>query len=159
MVSPRILIVLFAAMVVSVGLVACGGDDNSSATATKAPAATTARAAGGSATPKAVAGSTTPASAAAAVLKVTASDFKFEPTSVDAPVGKEVTMQLTNTGSAPHTLTVYSDDAHTKKVAGAEARASSGQKAEFKVTFDKAGEYYFRCEIHPTKMSGEIKVN
>ena len=150
MFSPRILIVLFAAMAVSVGLVACGGDDNESTSASTAPARTTAPAAG----------ATTPASSGAAgeVLKVTAADFKFDPADVDAPLGKAVTIQLTNTGQAPHTLTVYSDDAHTKKVAGAEARAAAGQKGEFTVTFDKAGDYYFRCEVHPTKMTGEIKV-
>lgn len=149
MFSLRILIVLFAAMAVSVGLVACGGGDNESTSATTAPARTTA--------PAGVA--TTPASTGAAeVLKVTAADFKFEPSDVDAPLGKEVTFQLTNTGSTTHTLTVYSDEAHTQRVTGAEARAAAGQKAEFTVTFDKAGNYFFRCEIHPTQMKGEIKV-
>ncbi len=146
---PRILLVLLAALTVSVGLAACGGDDNESNSSAKTAAPTS----------KATAATSPAASGAAGeVIKVTAKDFEFDPADVDAPANKQVTFQLTNSGSATHTLTVYEDDAYTKPVSGASVQASGGKQGEFNVTFPKTGDFYFRCEIHPSRMKGEIKV-
>jgi len=63
---------------------------------------------------------------------------------------------LNNQGTATHTLTVYKDDKFTEQVSGADTKnVSAGSKGEFKTTFT-AGEYYFRCERHPTQMQGEF---
>ena len=159
---PRILIVLLATLAVGVGLAACGGDDNSASTTaaptSKAASSTTKAAA---ATTKPAAAATSPAASGAAgdVVKVTAKDFQFDPAAVQAPANKQVTFQLTNSGSATHTLTVYEDAAYTKKVAGASVQASGGKQGEFNVTFPNAGDFYFRCEIHPSQMHGQIKVS
>jgi plastocyanin len=158
---PRILIVLLATVAVGVGLAACGGDDNSPSTTaaptSKAASATTKPA--GSSSPAAAATSPAASGAAGDVVKVTAKDFEFDPAAVEAPANKQVTFQLTNSGSATHTLTIYQDDAYTKPVTGASVQASSGKQGEFTVTFPNAGDFYFRCEIHPSRMHGEIKVS
>ncbi len=144
----RLVLVLFAGAAVSVGLVACGDDDDDAGDGTAA--ATTAAPDGGGTSPAA-------SGAAGDVVKVTAKDFAFDPADVDAPANNEVTFQLTNSDSATHTLTVYEDDAYTKKVSGASVQVSGGKEGEFNVTFPKTGEFYFRCDIHP-QMQGEIKV-
>ncbi len=41
-------------------------------------------------------------------LNITMSEFKFDPSSWTVPAGKTVTINLKNTGSAPHTWTVMS---------------------------------------------------
>jgi len=158
---PRILIVLLATVAVGVGLAACGGDDNTSSTTaapTSKPASATTKPAAAT-SPAAAATSPAASGAAGDVVKVTAKDFEFDPAAVDAPASKQVTFQLTNAGSATHTLTVYEDDAFTKKVSGASVQASGGKEGEFTVTFPNAGDFYFRCEIHPSRMHGEIKVS
>ena len=163
MFSIRVILALFTALAIGVGLVACGDDDNGSSNppaATSKPAATT-KAAG--ATTKPAGATTKPAGAttkpAAEVIKVTAKDFSFTPGDLNAPLNKEATIELTNSGNVAHTLTVYEDDAHTKKLSGASVQVSAGKTGEFNVTFTKAGDYYFRCEFHPTQMTGEVKVS
>ncbi|HET8944368.1 MAG TPA: cupredoxin domain-containing protein [Dehalococcoidia bacterium] len=164
MLSIRVILALFSVLAIGVGLVACGDDDNGSnnpPAATSKPAGATTKPA--AATTKPAAATTNPAGAttnpAAEVIKVTARDFSFDPGDFNAPLNKEATIELTNSGNAAHTLTVYEDDAHTKKLAGASVQVSAGNTGEFNVTFTKAGDYYFRCEFHPTQMTGEIKVS
>ncbi len=140
----RIAILVLAATALSGLLVACGGGEEESGasptkTAARSPSAT---AAGGAQT-----------------TEVKAKDFSFDPAKFEATKGKPVTVKLTNAGAASHTLTVYTDEDYTTPVEGADTDTiSPGAKGEFTVTFDKAADYYFRCEIHPTQMQGEIEV-
>jgi len=56
-------------------------------------------------------------------------------------------------------MTVYADDKYADKVQGADTGTiSAGKNGQFTVTFDKAGDFFFRCEIHPTQMKGQIAV-
>jgi plastocyanin len=127
------------------GVAACGGDDETSSSATTR--ATTP--AGGATTGGGEAAGETTA-------EVTAEDFNFDPKSFSVAAGEEVTVTLDNKGSATHTLTVFKDEGFTEPVAGADTKnVSAGSKGEFKTTFT-AGEYYFRCQRHPTQMQGEF---
>ena len=132
----KVLAVLVAATAVGAGLIACGGDDNekeATASPTKAGEATT--------------------------IEVTAKDFSFDPGDFDVAKGTPVTIKVTNDGSASHTLTVYTDEEYTDPVKDADTGTiKGGGNGEFTVTFDKAADYYFRCEFHPTQMEGEIEV-
>ncbi len=135
--------VLLAASVFLVGAVAaCGDDDddnsdNDGGTATSAAATTPATGGGGN------------------QAQVEAKDFSFTPDEITVPVGEPVTVTLNNAGNATHTLTVYSDEAFTSPVEGADTdNVPSGDSGDFTVTFT-GGEYYFRCEIH-NQMQGEL---
>jgi plastocyanin len=146
-----------AILIGGLAAVACGddgGDANGggSATATR-PAATQ------QATPEATQRSNTPAAGGSAeTIEVTAEDFSFSPDALDATAGQAVEVELTNDGSAPHTLTVYEDEDYATPVEGADTgTVSGGESGSFSVTFDEA-KYYFRCEVHPTQMQGEINV-
>jgi plastocyanin len=141
------------ALLVPVALVtaACGDDDDSTA-ATSTPAASGT---------KAGAGPTTSGAKRTEVdeLHVTAKDFSFSAdlTSVHpgAP-GTDVT--FTNSGGTTHTLTFYSDSDYKNKVADS-GRIAAGQIGGFPfIPPDGAKKLYYRCEIHPTQMKGEIAV-
>ena len=96
----------------------------------------------------------------ASEVNVTAADFSFEPAAVEVASGSEVTFNLQNDGSAPHTLTLYSDADFTTPIDGASTgNVSGGGSDSFTVTFDEAGGFFFRCEIHPGQMQGEITVS
>src|SRR4029450_8589460 len=126
------------------GVAACGSDDESTSSPTTR-ATTTGGATNGSGE-----------AAGENRAEVTAEDFNFDPKSFTVAAGKEVTVTLDNKGSATHTLTVYKDEGFTEPVAGADTKnVSAGSKGEFKATFAD-GEYYFRCERHPTQMQGEF---
>jgi plastocyanin len=127
----------------SVGVLGCGGDDDDGG-----PAATTAAPDDGAATP--VEGATE------TFVEVDAADFSFDPDELSVPAGEELTFALSNTGSSPHTLTVYADEDYSEAVAGADTEnVPSETVGEFKVTLD-AGDYFFRCELHPGQMQGTI---
>lgn len=152
MTTTRWIAVLALASVLAVGAVACGDDDDDGDAATPTRAAATAA---GTA-----AASPTPAvtePAGGAVLEVTAADFSFAPAELTAAAGS-VTVSLTNSGAAPHTLTLYSDAAFTQQVDGADTgQVSGGGSGEFTVDLEAAA-YVFRCLVHPSAMQGSLTV-
>ena len=163
--------VLVMAVVLGLGALAfsaCGGDDDNNDNGGGSTPQTT-RATGSptraAASPTAASGTTpvaeTPVSAGggATSVTITAKDFSFDPDEAEVNAGEAVTFTLKNEGSAPHTLTFYSDEDFTQAIDGATTeRVSAGSSDEFTTTFATAGEVYFRCEVHPTQMKGEVKV-
>jgi len=102
------------------------------------------------------AATTAPAASSGDSVSVEAKDFSFDPTSFTVAAGEEVTVTLNNTGNAGHTLTVYTDEEYSDPVDGAETSVNAGETGEFKATFE-GGEYYFRCEVHPSQMTGTLE--
>jgi plastocyanin len=89
-------------------------------------------------------------------VSVELADFSFDPEVFSVPAGTEVKIDVENTGEQAHTLTVYEDEEYTTAVEGADTgQVEGGADGEFNATFE-AGEYYFRCENHPTQMEGEL---
>jgi plastocyanin len=140
--------VLLAAGILLVGAVtACSDDDEDGDDGGDEPAATTAAA---TETDDAAGG-------ADDEVQVSMQDFAFDPDSFTVPAGVPVKIEATNDGSAPHTLTVYTDEAYQDAVEDADTgTVSGGEDGEFTVTFE-GGEYYFRCEVHPAQMTGTFE--
>jgi plastocyanin len=89
-------------------------------------------------------------------VQVQADDFRFNPETFSLPAGVLSKIEVRNVGAAPHTLTVYSDEEYSSAVPGADTGTiDAGEDASIETTFD-AGQYFFRCEIHPTQMEGEF---
>jgi plastocyanin len=89
-------------------------------------------------------------------VQVQADDFRFNPETFALPAGAPSKIEVTNVGAAPHTLTIYSDEEYNDQVPGADTGTiGAGEDASIETTFD-AGQYFFRCEIHPTQMEGEF---
>jgi plastocyanin len=92
-------------------------------------------------------------------LKATAKDFSFtlDLTSVHpGPPGTDVTFK--NEGGTTHTLTFYEDSGFTKQIGGS-GNISAGQTGGFPfIPPTGAKSVFYRCEIHPTQMKGELKV-
>jgi plastocyanin len=117
-----------------------GGDDNGggSASATTAPAATAA-----------------PETTAAAgggdnEIKLAASGFKFDKTSLDLKSGSSYTVEVTNGDSAEHSFTF--------KAAGVDQDVEGNEDATVTFTAPAAGSYEFHCKYHPATMKGTVTV-
>jgi plastocyanin len=136
--------------VLALAAAACGGGSSYGGSSSASPTRPAATAAASGTTPQA-------GGAQGQTVTVVAKDFSFTPGEVKLSGTGSVTFMLDNQGSAPHTFTVYRDEDHTQLVGGT-GNVSGGQKGTVTVTLDKSGDYYFRCEIHPTQMQGEIKV-
>ncbi len=129
-----------------VGSVACGGDDDDTAPAATTSAAKTATTAAGG-------------GSEATKLAVTAKDFAFEPAGLEVKAGAKVEITLTNKGAAPHTFTLYLDKEYTSKISGAgTGNVAGGASATFPFSSAGAGTVYYRCDIHPAQMKGEMAV-
>jgi nitrite reductase (NO-forming) len=79
-------------------------------------------------------------------VTITATEFKFSPTSLQVPLGQKVTFTLNNTGQVEHDFTI--------QTAGFSLTAKPGQTATADATFDKAGTFDFFCSIAGHKDAG-----
>ena len=157
---PRVLLFPFLAVALA-AMIACGGDDEpdtsqpdrTSPAATRdedSPAATSP----GDDSP----GATSPGDESPLddEVQVQAADFSFSPDSFAVPAGVPVKIEVRNTGSFSHTLTVYSEADYSTAVDGADTGSIlASEDADFTTTFD-AGRYFFRCDLHPAQMEGEL---
>ncbi len=101
----------------------------------------------------------TEASGGEAPFIINAGDFFFEfPGNQGAVLeGASVRFRLDNIGQAPHRLKWYRDADYNQPIQGGDSgTVEGGASAEVTVTFDVAGSYFFRCEIHPLEMQGGI---
>jgi uncharacterized cupredoxin-like copper-binding protein len=83
-------------------------------------------------------------------IKVTLTEFKFDPGTINAPSGK-VVFFLVNAGTTSHDFIIR--DASNTKVAGSEL-ISAGDSAVFTVDSIAAGSYTFFCDQPGHEASG-----
>ncbi len=128
--------------------VACGGGGGYGGSSTKQPAT------GASSQTPGAGGGQQP-------IGVTARDFAFSPDKITATKGQTLTVTFKNSGPSTHTFTVYSDANYTTKVSGADSgRVNAGGSTTVTISVPmNGGALYFRCEVHPTQMQGQISVN
>ena len=82
-------------------------------------------------------------------VEVTASDFKFDPTSLSVDPGAEVEVTLTNDGDTAHTFTVSDMDL--------EIKADPGASATGTFTAPDSGTLDWVCSFH-SQMTGTITI-
>src|SRR6266545_1216186 len=113
---------ILATVLLTAGIAACGGDDEGNGGAT---AAATTQAAD----------KTSAAGGAETAIEVDAADFSFDPETFTVAAGEDVTITLSNTGEATHTLTVYKDEDFSEPIDRADTgNVSAGAKGEFTTT-------------------------
>lgn len=136
--SRRPMASLALSALMTLALAACGGSTSSAApsTAASAPAAA-------SASTALVCQETTDPGDVTASIK----DFAFDPADIQAKVGQAIA--FSNTGAAPHTVTLDDGSCTTPNIA---AGAADG------LVFNAAGSYPFHCAIH-AQMKGTIVVS
>jgi len=153
-----LLVGLVALLSASGVFVACGSS-SSDKTATSQPAASS------SARATTPAAATAPAAAATSAgggtINVTARDFLFDPNMLSAKKGQTTTISFKNDGSTTHTFKLYTDEEHTKPVANGDSGsvAAGGSKTLTVSLASDSGDLFFRCEIHPTQMTGKVSVD
>jgi plastocyanin/mono/diheme cytochrome c family protein len=93
-------------------------------------------------------------------------DGQNNPT-LQVAVGQEVTINLTNNGQATHNMHIAGVDnkydVDVCKVGGDEpcsdpAAITAGATAKITFSFDQTGTFDYRCDFHPTQMTGQIVV-
>ncbi|MGH2402458.1 MAG: cupredoxin domain-containing protein [Candidatus Limnocylindria bacterium] len=89
------------------------------------------------------------------VVELTAADLAFDANVIQAPAGEAFTISFTNNDSAPHNVSVYTEEGGDVIVEG--EVIDPGASTEVQVEALDAGEYFFVCDIHPD-MNGSVVV-
>jgi plastocyanin len=91
-------------------------------------------------------------------LTLVASGSQFDTDCLQAPADKPITIALDNKDpSIPHNVSIYTDSSATKSLFVGETITGPGETT-YKVGPLPAGTYFFRCDIHPTTMTGTLTV-
>jgi plastocyanin len=160
----RVSALLLLSILVAGAVVACGDDDDEESNGTEPTAsrpAATEEEDDETATPTEEADETGGPTGGATggaddEVQVETVDLGFDPENFTVPAGVPVKIEVTNSGALPHTLTVYEDEEYNTALDGADTgRIEAGEDGDFTSTFE-TGDYFFRCEIHPDAMEGDI---
>jgi plastocyanin len=142
--------VVLALLALAAIAAACTGDDEEEGAPAASPSAT--------ATPAAF-----PSDGVEAItVDVVQRDSFFEPDTLTVRAGQTVTIRVENRGNLTHNLHVAGADnvfdAGGDDVVSDPSAMTGGETGELTVTFDEPGTFQFRCDFHPTIMTGEIVV-
>lgn len=90
-------------------------------------------------------------------ITLVAANVAFDKDHLDIPADTATTVTLDNQDAVPHNFSIYEDDsAEADLFIGPEVAA--GASADNEVPALEAGEYFFRCDLHPTSMVGTVTV-
>lgn len=93
-------------------------------------------------------------------LTIVAQNLSFNPTTLTAPAGQPVALTMDNRDAGvPHNWAVYADRAYSQPIF--QGDLDSGP-APITYNFDAPstpGTYFFRCDVHPDTMTGQLTVN
>jgi copper-containing nitrite reductase len=93
-----------------------------------------------------------------AALKLVAHNSLFDTACLAAPAGRPFTIAFDNRDPAiPHNVSIYTDEAATTALFTG-GMVTGPKKVTFDVPALEAGTYFFRCDVHPTTMTGTFVV-
>lgn len=95
--------------------------------------------------------------AAGSEPSLSAAGVAFDTKELTLTADEETTIPFDNEDSVPHNLAIYTDDSASKDLfVGAEVAA--GGSTDYEIPALEKGEYFFRCDLHPTSMVGTVQV-
>ena len=86
---------------------------------------------------------------------IDAKDLKFVVSTLTLPAGKPVRLFFRNLDGAPHNVAIYADAGATQKVFVGETITNAA--TTYEIPAIAAGQYVFRCDVHPD-MKGTLTV-
>ena len=138
-----------AAMVLTLGLAACGSDDSNSSTTTAKADTENSTAAAPVQLPGKVTDKGTKDATGKSKLEVEADDFYFEPTFIKATPGQKLTLEIKNEGQASHTF--------TSTELGVDKELKPDETATLDITVPTADAVLFFCRFHQSSgMQGAV---
>ncbi|MBI2238184.1 MAG: cupredoxin domain-containing protein [Actinobacteria bacterium] len=82
----------------------------------------------------------------------------FDQTKLSAPAGTAFVIRFDNQDTGvPHNVGVYRDEGYAQPIAKGDI-ITGPARSDLAVDAVPAGTYYFRCDVHPTTMTGRIEV-
>jgi len=88
--------------------------------------------------------------------EISADDLEFNVSTIEATAGEAFTITLVNNDSAPHNISIYTEEGGQALELG--PTGEGGQTVVTEVDALEPGTYYFVCDIH-TEMNGTLVVS
>jgi len=82
----------------------------------------------------------------------------FDPTCLAANAGEAFTVDFNNADTVPHNFSIYTDDTATESLFEGEIVNPASSTQYQPEPIDEAGNLFFRCDLHPTTMTGTFVV-
>jgi plastocyanin len=89
-------------------------------------------------------------------VEISSANLEFNVSTIVAPAGEDFAITLVNDDSAPHNISIYTEEGGEQLALG--PTAEGGQTVTTDVSALEPGEYFFVCDIHPTEMTGTLVV-
>ena len=92
-------------------------------------------------------------------IDLAAQNIAFDKTTITVKAGSQVTINFNNKDSGiPHNFSLYADSSASQNLFKGDTVTGPGT-AVYKFTAPSTpGTYFFRCDIHPTQMTGQFVV-
>ncbi|HJR18130.1 MAG TPA: cupredoxin domain-containing protein [Actinomycetota bacterium] len=90
------------------------------------------------------------------VVTIAAEQLRFTTTTLSAPAGTAFSLRFENREAVPHNVAIYGDAGFSRSVVVGAIFAGPRTRIE-EVPALTAGTYFFRCDVHPTTMTGTLK--
>ncbi len=95
----------------------------------------------------------------ATAIALTAQNVKFDKTTISVPTGAQVTLTLNNMDSGvPHNFALYTDASAGTTIFKGQIVNGPGTVTYTFTAPSTPGTYFFRCDVHPTTMTGSFIV-
>lgn len=87
---------------------------------------------------------------------LTAQNTKFLQATISLPADKPVKIFFQNLDGQPHNVAIYTDSSASQKLFAGDTITNTA--TTYDVPAIAAGSYFFRCDVHPTDMTGTVTV-
>ncbi len=92
-------------------------------------------------------------------LQLVAENIEFNLNTIDVPAGSHITIHFENKDdSVPHNLAVYTDSMASTTIFKGQIITGPATTTYTFTAPTTPGTYFFRCDIHPTTMTGQLVV-
>ena len=95
----------------------------------------------------------------AVTIDLTAQNVAFDKSTITVPAGAQVTINFNNQDNGiPHNFAVYTDSSASQSIFVGQTITGPDTTTYTFTAPSTAGTYFFRCDVHPTQMTGQFIV-
>jgi plastocyanin len=87
---------------------------------------------------------------------ISARNNAFTEDTLSLPAGERSTIAFENAEAVPHNVAIYEDDSAREPLFRGDT-ITGPETITYRVRALPAGEYFFRCDVHPTQMTGTLE--
>jgi plastocyanin len=98
-----------------------------------------------------------PSAGAVTTLDLVAKDLLFDKESIETPAGEPFDVRLDNQDSVPHNFSIYTDETAATPIFQGDI-VQGVANITYSLPGLDAASYFFRCDVHPTTMTGTLTV-